>query len=515
MLFRATIISCLLTLPALVFGQSNGSAKEGASGSLGQNSPLYNLSKVEGAVTKASEPVSPVPPIIEMCDMGEIKFGPYSLPEADRAACEAANKFVALACNVTQYMPMAQQAMAGLTNNPGDPKKACESAEKLNQIALAMNAGFGTTCGVKAALCIKACNIKDTSYKTQIEAQAEEYRNQARAYYRQSQNSMGYTDCSINIGRAERKALAEYSALSEKVYEKRNNCQFLQSAAGTAIVGGLQSFAAMQQAKECQKFYAAADCKTMEDLRNKPSCKPVLCDCISGLYKGYAECSDYKCNMDCTKAENLDQIECICQANPADPLCANYNGGVPPNIVGGDNNNNGEGTVDAFGKGADGGFSDEQLKSLLAEDGMNEDFLKDKKNQGGLGANGQPMQPGAPLNAGGGYQGNPGAGGGRGGSGKGPYNTDILGGAPGANGAAFSGAGGGYFGSEGANQNPKNSINLRDFLPGGKGAQRALAGKMELEKNGVSDSNGLSNWQKITRQMNELRRRQQLLDKTP
>lgn len=508
MLLRAVVVLNILAFSVLSFGQKQPSTQN-------SKDPLAAMTQIQAAASKAAQPIPAVPPIIEMCDMGEIRFDSYSLPEADRKACEAANKFVALACNVTQYMPLAQQAMAGLSNNPGDPKKACESAEKLNQIALAMNAGFGTTCGVKAALCIKACNIKDTSYKTQIEAQAEEYRNHARLYYnaRPDSGALKY-ECLSSISRAERKALAEYAALSEKVYEKRSNCQMLQGAAGTAIVGGFQSFAGMQHAKDCQKFYSAASCNTMEDLRNKPSCKPVLCDCVSGLYKGYAECSDYKCNMDCTKAENLDQIECICQANPSDPLCANYNGGMPPNIVGGDNNNNGEGTVDAFGKGADGGFPDGQLKSFLAEDGMSEDFLKDKKN-GNLGANGQPMQPGAPLNAGGGYQGNPGAGGGRGGPGKGPYNTDILGGAPGANGAAFSGAGGGYFGSEGANQNPKNSINLRDFLPGGKGAQRALAGKLELEKNGVTDSNGLSNWQKITRQMNELRRRQQLLDKAP
>jgi hypothetical protein len=68
-----------------------------------------------------------------------------------------------------------------------------------------------------------------------------------------------------------------------------------------------------------------------------------------------------------------------------------------------------------------------------------------------------------------------------------------------------SGGGGGAYPFGGGGGDGKQSMNLKDFLPGGKGAERAIASQKELEKNGISDANGLSNFQKVTRTINGMR----------
>lgn len=119
--------------------------------------------------------------------------------------------------------------------------------------------------------------------------------------------------------------------------------------------------------------------------------------------------------------------------------------------------------------------------------------------------------------SGGGFSGGPrgGPGGGGGGGNKPVYDTNVMGGVgssagagggyPSAGGGYANGAaaGSGYSGTYKPGANP--SLDLKKYLPGGAMAQQRDT--TSLNAKGITPANGLSNWEKVTRSLNNNRSR--------
>ncbi len=183
---------------------------------------------------------------------------------------------------------------------------------------------------------------------------------------------------------------------------------------------------------------------------------------------------------DCTNPMMASQPNCICAANPADPVCTASNGGL------------GDGGFSSVGEGSgavDGGKDPEMFGF--------EDEIGREQASGGAGAAAQGSSGG-----GGGMNGGGGAGAlppeEMGGAGSGPYNTDIMGGLTGGGGGGSSfGRGGSGEGSGGGLLDSlAEKFNLKGFLPSkGDFKNRGLASGMA---DGITGPNGPSLFEKVS-----------------
>lgn len=361
-----------------------------------------------------------------------------------------------------QMMQMLQ--MASVASRNGDNKKLCQAGQALQAAGMASNVYFGMQCQTAARTCNSTC---------MKEAATEKAAN----------NEAGATASEAKASACE---------------DLKENAKVGYMQAGMAAIN-------MVAAGKCADSLSGVKCEKVEDITNKPECYFQLCG-PGGRWNGTEHCKTVAKN--CSDPSNFGDPYCICQSNPKDPICPGNNA----------NNNNGNNMDNPWGNnpggtGAqnDANYGDDDLKALASLGEGDEATQFTKPEPSSLQGN---SQAGGAFAPGGGYNGNPGANPKGGGPGKGPYNTDILQGTSGGGGYAAGGGGAYPFGNanSGSKGSEEKGFDLKDFLPGGKGAERAVAGKAELEKNGVSDANGLSNFQKVTRQMNELRRRQQMIE---
>ena len=202
---------------------------------------------------------------------------------------------------------------------------------------------------------------------------------------------------------------------------------------------------------------------------------------------------------DCHRPEHFYKKECICLRDPNSVQCNDAGGDIPnPNL---------------------GGFDDNYRDNQFFEDENQFDSASSQQGSGSF----------TPPGGGGGALG----GGGLSGSGSSSsnsssksddpeYDTDIVGGVQSASGGGGSGGGSGGGGYKDASstsaRNPSSTkagslgssssfFDLKKFLPGGSKAKKrsiASVGKVTSSKK-ISTANGESNFQKITRTMNEKR----------
>jgi hypothetical protein len=129
---------------------------------------------------------------------------------------------------------------------------------------------------------------------------------------------------------------------------------------------------------------------------------------------------------------------------------------------------------------------------------------------GGAGGPGQKVGdiPGGGGGGIGGFSGGGGGGQAAGGPGEGPYKTDIDKGIGNAGAGGMGGGGGGYPNSGGGGgygpEGDKDKMDWSKFLPKVDKA-RGLANDAEMAANGITSANGLSNFEKVTKKMNEKR----------
>ncbi len=401
------------------------------------------------------------------------------------SACKGSASAAEVSCKSIQMTPQVTAAVnsiaqAGAT---GDIKKICEASKKLNIIAGSANIGFATTCLTTSNSCKSSCKAAASNENTNYNNCINNARNKCLNSLNPSCSSFEMQACAKH-----RENAAEASQLG-------SSCSGLTTVAGQGFMQAMQNYVGYQQSKTCETAVAAETCETMDDLRNKPVCPPIMCDPISGKYrnKGLSECAQYIADVDCSLSQYMyTEPKCICDRNPQDPMCPTAEPAVAAIPA--------EQMLGEAGSSMDGGFADADLLNQIPGDTA-EAF--GSKNPNGGGAGGQ-MQPGGAFSPGGGFSGNPTAGKG---TNKGSLNTDILQGPAGGGGYSAGGTGSYPFGT--GSSGDKNGMNLRDFLPGGK---RGLAGKSDLEKNGVSDMNGPSNFEKVSRQVNRLRETKQTIE---
>ena len=244
-----------------------------------------------------------------------------------------------------------------------------------------------------------------------------------------------------------------------------------------------------------QAALSAVNVKRMRD-----SCKQMESDQTATAADGNISPEE------CGKPEHFHKPTCICLRDPASPRCTQGPGGNmnPPWQQQNQNKLNGEDNFDVEG--------------LLGDDTT--DNFGGQGTAGSGGGFSPPGGGGGGLGGGGGGAGGSGGEGAGGGSGGSPdYDTDIVGGVQSAGGGGGAGGsgGGGYsdgtasaFPSSGLDAIDSSSssfFDLKKFLPGGeKAKQRNIASvNNKTSSSGVSEANGESNFQKVTRTINEKR----------
>ena len=249
-------------------------------------------------------------------------------------------------------------------------------------------------------------------------------------------------------------------------YAKLAGMQAIESA--TALVGSTACANAVAGKCIGDEAYNDEDCTQFcmkPGRQDHPKCKIALNNCSDSTYA----------------AQNVQM--CTCINNPLSPTCtslANNPTASPSNL---NLEDSGGSEFDFYGATGEG-----QAANVNTPNGG---------GGGGLGGGGGSFAFGDGGGAGGGAE---------------PLNKDILtgtGGVGGGAGAIFGGGGGyadgqgGGRASGGSGSSDPNAIDLRAFLPGGKkdpSRNPASAGYVDPS---ITKANGLTNWQKITRKMNE------------
>jgi hypothetical protein len=215
--------------------------------------------------------------------------------------------------------------------------------------------------------------------------------------------------------------------------------------------------------------------------------------------------NDPRCDPNaCARDANKNTLMCFCQGNPQDSKCGGLQAAGP---LGGGPGKNGLGSAPG---------SRANLGTTPAFD-LGDGDGDDQEYQGGASAAPKAQTVGYEGQGGGGLSGGGGGlGGSMGGQGKGkqegPYNTDIMKSSGGGGYAGFGGGGGGGYGAgnngggNGRDRDRGDGLDLRKYMPkaGDKGRGPANI-SAELFNNGITPANGMSNFEKVTKKMNEKR----------
>ncbi len=270
---------------------------------------------------------------------------------------------------------------------------------------------------------------------------------------------------------------------------------------------------------QCEDYETYAKAATGQAIQSATAMigSQACADAVAGKCQGDAAFNDEECTQFCLKPGRQDHPKCkiamnncsnpdyasqnlqycTCVNNPFSPNCTTIGGPASPNspVPGGVP---GPGSLDfnddAFARDYDYGGNGDQQGSAARVNAQ----------QGGGGGGG--------LDGGGGsfaFGSNEGTG-----SNQEPLDKDILYGTRGGSGGGIvGGAGGGYGngsfgggGARGGSGNTKDSgIDLKAFLPGGKKDPTRNPASAGYADPTITKANGLTNWQKVTRKMNEKR----------
>lgn len=362
------------------------------------------------------------------------------------ADCKTAHSSAINRCEKLDYTQQGSQLLNQFAQvkSAGNIKEACGLAKQISALSVGANAGFAYSCQSAAKSCETACDpnngLKPTGEKGPFVQEM-------------------YSACQ----RLKRNAIAGY----------------IQAGADAA------NFAISAQ---CEK---AADAKCVgQNAVNDPDCVQF---CSQPGRESHPKCALAGANCQNPTFAQQNAQFCQCLQNPFGPNCSTAQFPTRPG-------NNGNDPLAGIRTNV-GGLAD----------GEN-DFLGNDSRGGSNSGGGGPNGGGSGFNGGAGAS-SPIAGDGSGeGNGDEPLNKEILtgsgGGSGGAGGFFGYGSGGGEGSAGGGGRGGSGSgdggsgIDLRAFLPGGKNDPRRGPASLE-EASGITKSDGLTNFQKVTRKINQ------------
>ncbi len=410
-------------------------------------------------------------------------------------ACNSSHMIAKGVCTGSQFAqmvtgPLSQMQMAQST---GDYNAACKAAASIARNSMIMNFATGSACLVARQKCTSACTLG---------------------------NGFNTADPSM---------IATFQ-------KNKLECDGMMMQALGSLVQGVSAAQSMSQSKLCEKVTAnlpgagGFDC-TKEEYKNLPVCDTTPF-CSKAENKENPWCVNSKGICEQSQNAGTDFCKCIADAKncPIPPAPPEWPPIIPP-------------TYTTTG-GSDGGSIGGANGGLSGGSGNCEDDLDcgistaSSGSTSGLGVptitgTGNPdrlltAKPGSAPNSngtpggGGGFGGGGGSGGGSGyapsasngkGGGSSDLSTDIIGGAGGGSSdpiLSSNEAGGGdgdglRRGGNGDDKMPK--IDLAALLAAGaaKDPKRGLANDPTLLASGITAANGMSNFEKVTRKMNEKR----------
>ena len=445
--------------------------------------PILNDGKISVGTTEVSAQAASCPdgvtgPCFERLDsQGNVVSAPMNQAQMSEAvqsemgsACSTAHTIANTACTMADMGPYVSMFLPGLVSaSKSDVAEACEQSADLSKASSGITLLAAGTCKVKRGSCVEACAAAAASGATGGEG-------------------------------------VDYGAYETQCASKMQMNEMM------LVASAMQALQAMQAAKNCEELVSDSDelfkCAKEPNISDPEVCPDTAC--LTSMYP-----------------KNRDHATCVAALNPTSacpgPLCVSACQAYPdyPQCTGGNNLENpytnaginttmpGIDTFDGTGLGIDSEdnpFLDEEFTG----------FDGNTSSVGELAKGGQTG--GSSLGGGGGGGGAPGGGGGGMPAGEAGYDTDIIGKARGGSGGGGGGGGfaGGYANAGGAwkkagraaGTGKSDSIfDLSKFLPKKAKSKRnaASVARNSLSSMGITKSNGLSNFQKVTRMLNKKR----------
>ncbi len=363
----------------------------------------------------------------------------------------------------------------------GDVNGACKKMAILDALAATVSVVFGRNCGGAASQCLTDCDVARSTLN--------QYRRMPATTPREQR---------------------EYGKMLEEAERSRSQCM---NDKGTSISSYIQAavsgYAGVMNLKCAKDAAGAADegCETPEKQAKNKYC-PLFCTFVEN--KDHDQCN-------CNNPAYADTTVCFCKVADKNTSAYTSRCTLPTvNVPGGSASAK---TATLGTNGLAGGLDIPNTDELnpLEEDiagGIDQSW---NPSGGGSGKGASATygdQGGGGVAALGGGAGGGSGGGGSGGAEAGPYNTDISKGYTNGGGTAASGGGGGYGvpaagGGYGRDKEKEGGFDWKSLIPK-VGKNRGPAGvDPNLFNNGITAANGLTNFEKVTRKMNE--KRQSLL----
>jgi hypothetical protein len=390
-------------------------------------------------------------------------------------ACSSAHSSAKTNCNARNYSAGIDQKLKEFAASKanGNMKAACKAAENISIATGTTNGILGFRCNSASGNCISTCQntISDLQYEISLAEQAYDY---------------------ASVVRIEREITEANRHIAE--------CQQEKGGAGAIIAQGIVDVQNYFQAKQCSNLVNAFETRTAPDCSDAKAYEDKNCPmqyCANPKHMREADCGYLAY---CGEQQNQNTLTCYCLGKTDDPKCVGAP--LPPLPTN---------TLQAkspFGTVPSNKFGSSKPTFDVDDDG-DDQLLQEQAGAPVKGASADYQD-----NKGGGL-GNLGSlGGGLGGNGKGkgegPYNTDIYKGQGGGGGGGFAGYGGGgggsgYGGGRGSGED-KDKMDWRKYMPKLDGDKRKPANvNPALFDAGITAANGLSNFEKVTRKMNEKR----------
>lgn len=293
---------------------------------------------------------------------------------------------------------------------------------------------------------------------------------------------------------------------------------FLQMS--TAGISAVYSFLTSKQAHKCAEQTQQQQC-TGAQIASNPTCQAQYCSspmavndpmcttafCSVPAHQGNPVCSTSPGGLTCASPTMASSAMCACVSNPTSAACLQAQNST--NHMPGGGTLGGNGSI-GNPEGSMGALQDEPTLPDGKKDPTGKDNSRDAsvipQNAGGGGGGGG-------NGSGGGFPGGGGGAGGRGDPEKevalgvqngGAMDPSLAGGAGGGDGGADRIYGGGSRGAgDGGGPSIPNFAKLFGGLGNNSGGRAPASANAELLKHGITPANGLSNWEKVTRKMNE------------
>ncbi len=400
--------------------------------------------------------------------------------ETNPVSCQSAYTLAKASCNGSQYSqlvmgPLNQMQMAQAA---GDYNGACKAAASIARNSAIMNFATGTTCVYARRRCNNACVVPSIA-----------------------------------------------GSATTNIQKNRDECNSMMDQATASIAQGVQSAQAMSQSNLCAAWTAGnpanpglPDC-TKEEFKNSPMC----------VNNSFCKLEENQTNPWCTaptevckQAQNASTSYCKCIADakncptiPPPPPIATI---TPPTY------NIDNGTMTPGGRTAGGNLNDDldgQFVPVSGTGGLGiptvtnggdpERLLKDAKTDGNPNRNAVIPSGGGSPTGGGGSSGNMVAASGSGGkNSSSDSGSDVLGGvSSGSMESVLPQSGNGenrnsaMMDASGMSKIDLAALLAMGAVPGG--VKRDLASDPALLTKGITGANGVSNFEKVTRKMNEKR----------